>query len=98
MENIVTTIGTPASEKHTTLFESHLREHAQYYFAEFEDRPVNVQLMMKKARATSKFYRYRVSADELQRSVLIKTPPTHRVESRHLDHPNSIRPQMAMKV
>ena len=59
----------------TLAVEQHLREHAGRYFAEFDRRPVEVRLVDQQIRPASRFYRYHVSAGDLQHSVLIKMPP-----------------------
>lgn len=69
-------IGHAANYDSPTLaVEQHLREHAGHYFTEFDRRPVEVRLVDEQIRPASRFYRYHVSAGDLQHSVLIKMPP-----------------------
>jgi len=69
-------IGHAANYDSPTLaVEQHLREHAGRYFTEFDRRPVEVRLVDQQIRPASRFYRYHVSAGDLQHSVLIKMPP-----------------------
>lgn len=63
------------SDSPTDAVEQHLREHAGRYFADFDHRPVEVRLVDQQIRPASRFYRYSVSAGDLQHSVLIKMPP-----------------------
>ena len=70
-------VNTANFDSPTLAVEQHLREHAGHYFAEFDRRPVEVRLIDQQIRPASRFYRYHVSAGELQHSVLIKMPPPH---------------------